>query len=208
MALRKIVYEDDPLLRKQSREVKEISDRIKLLIGDMWETLYNENGVGLAAPQVGVLRRIVVIDTTPQPEELEEDDDDAGEESETEDHSGEEALSEEALSEEPQDSPDPKEPPMPQKYVLINPEIIWASDEVICGNEGCLSVPGCVASVERNERVRVKALDEEGEPFEIEADGLLAKALQHEIDHLRGVLIIDIAKEVKDLNKEENASDE
>ena len=194
MALRKIVYEEDSLLRKQSREVKEINARIKTLIEDMWETLYEANGVGLAAPQVGVLRRVVVIDTTPPPEEENENED---EESDLDD------IGDEDITEE-----EPDEPPIPQKYTLINPEIVWSSDEIICGNEGCLSVPGRIATVERYERVRVKALDEEGIPFEIEADGLLAKALQHEIDHLKGVLITDIATEIEDLRERTEESDD
>ena len=196
MALRKIVYEEDSLLRKQSREVKEINARIKTLIEDMWETLYEANGVGLAAPQVGVLRRVVVIDTTPP---LEEDDEDEGDDEESNlDEVGNKDVAEE----------EPGEPPLPQKYTLINPEIVWSAEEIICGNEGCLSVPGRIATVERFERVRVKALDEEGVPFEIEADGLLAKALQHEIDHLKGVLITDIATEIEDLRERAEKSDD
>ena len=193
MALRKIVYEDDPLLRKQSREVKEISARIKTLIEDMWETLYEENGVGLAAPQVGVLRRIVVIDTTPQP--CQEDDED-------DEYDEDEEVTEEIIEEQPE------EPQIPQKYTLINPEIVWVSEEIICENEGCLSVPGRIAKVERYERVRVKALDEEGNPIEIETGGLLAKAIQHEIDHLKGVLITDVAIEINDLREGPETSDE
>lgn len=202
MALRKIVYEGESLLRKQSKEVKEISARIKTLIEDMWDTVYDQNGVGLAAPQVGVLRRVVVIDTTPPP--IDEDDEDYDEDYiEDEDlESGDEEDSAESMKEESE------EPPVPQKYTLINPEIVWSSDELICGSEGCLSVPGRIATVERNERVRVKALDEEGVPFEIEADGLLAKALQHEIDHLNGVLITDIASEIEDLRERTEESDD
>ncbi|MDR0874844.1 MAG: peptide deformylase [Clostridiales Family XIII bacterium] len=192
MALRKIVYDGEPLLRKQSREVKDITPRIRTLIEDMWETLYVENGVGLAAPQVGVLRRVIVIDTTPPPDDSDEDD---------------EAKSDDDGMDSPvkpaNDSVD-EAPPVPQKYTLINPELVWVSEETQCSKEGCLSVPGRIATVTRPAKVRVKALDEEGQPIDIEADGLLAKALQHEIDHLNGIVIVDIADEVEDVRSDKD----
>ncbi len=144
MAIRKLltIPEDNDFLRKTSREVTDIDDRILTLLDDMKETLYVENGVGLAAPQVGVLRRVVVIDIG------------------------------EGLIE------------------LINPVICYKKGEQI-NAEGCLSVPGRSGTVSRPEKVTVRALDRNGNEFELEGTGLLAIALCHEIDHLNGTLYID-----------------
>ena len=142
MALRNIRTEGDPILNKKCREVTEMTDRNRELIEDMIDTMYEANGVGLAAPQVGVLKRIVVID-----------------------------VSEEG------DSP----------IVLINPVITEADGEQT-GAEGCLSVPGKSGVVTRANHVKVKALDVNMEPFELEGTELLARAIQHELDHLEGVL--------------------
>ncbi|MCL2111444.1 MAG: peptide deformylase [Clostridiales bacterium] len=172
MALRKIICEGDPLLRKRSREVEEVTDRIRTLAEDMWETMYEAEGVGLAAPQVGVLRRIAVIDVT-EPAEPEDDSSDGG--------------------------TDPNPVPEPIKYLLINPELVEASEEMAASKEGCLSVPGKSGLVERPARVKVRALDIDGKPFEIEGEGMLAKALLHEIDHLNGILYTDIAEEIEDI---------
>ena len=175
MALRNIINDSDPILRKPSREVKEITDHIRMLALDLWDTLYDADGVGLAAPQVGVLRRVAVIDATrPEPEE---DSEEVGEDEPVFD--------------------DVEVPPV--KYLLINPEIIERSEEAIVSQEGCLSVPGMVGMVERAVRVKVRALDIDGVPFEVEGEGLLAKALQHEVDHLNGVLYVDIAESVEPL---------
>ena len=142
MALRNIRTEGDPILGKKCKEVTEMTDRNRELIEDMIDTMYEANGVGLAAPQVGVLKRIVVID-----------------------------VSEEG------DSP----------IVLINPVITEADGEQK-GPEGCLSVPGKSGVVTRANHVKVKALNENMEPFELEGTELLARAIQHELDHLEGVL--------------------
>ena len=142
MAIRQIRFNGDPILRKTSREVKNINDRIKILLEDMAETMYESDGVGLAAPQVGVLRQVVVIDI------------------------GHGLIK------------------------LINPEIIEKEGENV-DIEGCLSVPNKIGTVSRPERVKVKYLNEFGEEKTIEAEGLLAKALCHEIDHLNGILFID-----------------
>jgi len=184
MALRKVVLEQDPMLRKRSREVVDINDRIRTLVEDMWETMYESNGIGLAAPQVGVLRRVVVIDATEWPE----DEDEAGGE--------DDADGAEAKPAEPQ--PDPEI----VKYVLINPEAIEVSDETAVAREGCLSVPGKYGMVERPVYVKVRALGIDGAPFEVEGEGLLAKALMHEMDHLEGILYTDIAESVEDLETE------
>lgn len=144
MAIRTIlnVTDDNDLLRKKSREITEIDDRIKTLLDDMAETMYDANGVGLAAPQVGILRRAVVIDIG------------------------------EGLIE------------------LINPVIVYKKGEQIDA-EGCLSVPGRSGTVARPEKVKVRALNRGGEEILIDGEGLLARALCHEIDHLDGTVYID-----------------
>ena len=143
MAIRNLRYLNDPILRKKSREVSEINDRIKTLLEDMADTMRENEGVGLAAPQVGVLRKVVTIDV------------------------GQGLLK------------------------LINPEIIYTEGENI-GFEGCLSIPGKSGKVKRPAMVKVKYMDEEGNQKIIEGSGLLARALCHEIDHLNGILFIDM----------------
>jgi peptide deformylase len=177
MALRNLAYEGDEILRKRSKEVKEINERIQTLIDDMWETMYEHNGCGLAAPQVNVLRRIVVIDVTEPPEESEEGAEDA--------------------------AGDFAEPEI-VKYTLINPEITFRSEELQNDKEGCLSVPGVVGRVQRPARVTVKALDRDGEEIIVEGEGMLAKAICHEIDHLDGILFVDNATDIIDANEAED----
>lgn len=145
MAIRQIRTLGDPVLEKKSREVKELTPRLKQLIEDMLETMYENSGIGLAAPQVGVLRRIVVID--------------AGEEF------------------------------TPQPLVLINPRILETEGEQK-GAEGCLSVPGKAGEVTRPERVKVAAFNENMEPVEVEGEGLLSRAICHELDHLEGIMYV------------------
>jgi len=144
MALRRIRKEGEEILRKKSKEVTVIDDRILTLLDDMAETMYENNGVGLAAPQVGVLKRVVVIDV----------------------ENGKNLLK------------------------LINPRIISEEGE-LCEAEGCLSIPGVYGEVKRPRKVVVEALNEKGEKVVITGEGLLAKALCHEIDHLDGILFID-----------------
>jgi len=211
MALRNVIIKGDPLLRRQSREIKEITDRIRLLADDMWETMYDANGVGLAAPQVGVLRRLIVIDVTEPPEEegeggegtpAAEGKQEADVAAETEGN----PEPEERPEQEPEGIPTSEERPEPEiiKYALVNPVILEVSEETETTKEGCLSVPGQVGFVERAVRVKVGAKDLDGKYFEIEGEGMLARALLHEIDHLDGVLFTDIAETVEDL---ENASE-
>jgi len=152
MALRQIRTDGDEILRKKAKKVEQITPSIITLLEDMVETMYNADGVGLAAPQVGVLRRIVVIDI------------------------GEGVIE------------------------LINPELIETEGEQI-GPEGCLSVPGVTGEVERPLKVKVKALNRKGEEFIIEGEGLLARALCHEIDHLDGIIFTD--KVIRYLAEEE-----
>ncbi|GBF12186.1 peptide deformylase [Tepidibacillus infernus] len=153
MAIRVILKDTDPLLRQISKPVEEITPRIHKLLDDMAETMYDAEGVGLAAPQIAILKRVIVIDIG------------------------------EGLIE------------------LINPEII-EKDGVQIGPEGCLSVPGVVGKVSRAEHVKVKALDRNGKERIYEGHGLLARAFQHEIDHLNGILFTDLAEEYykEDLN--------
>ena len=147
MAIRKIRINGDDVLRKKCKVVTEITPRTLKLIKDMAETMYEADGVGLAAPQVGILQRIFVIDVF----------DDYG------------------------------------LRVFINPEILEVSGAQV-GEEGCLSVPGEAAEVERPNYVKVKALNEKGEEFVLEATELLARAILHENDHLNGKLFIDYLK--------------
>lgn len=148
MAIRSIRTEEDEILRKISKEVKEITPRTSILIKDMIDTMYDMNGVGLAAVQVGILKRIFVVDI--------------------------------------QDGNGYK--------VFVNPEIAENSGSQL-GAEGCLSLPGVQGEVERYEKIIIKAQDENGEKFELEAEGFLARAIQHEYDHLNGILFIDHVKE-------------
>ena len=145
MAIREVRKIGDEILGKQCKEVKKMTIRTKILIGDMLDTMYEKMGVGLAAPQVGILKRIVVIDVGEGP------------------------------------------------IVLINPEIIETSGEQT-GEEGCLSVPGKWGIVTRPNYVKVRALNEEMEEFEIEGEGLLARAFCHEIDHLDGKMYVDLVE--------------
>ena len=147
MALLKILTYPDDILRRKAEPVEKIDDEMKRLVNDMAETMYNEPGVGLAANQVGVLKRVVVIDV---------------------------------------EYTDGK----PNLIALINPEII-AKEGISTVDEGCLSLPGVTEPVERSAKVTVRALDTDGTSRDITADGFFAHAVQHELDHLEGVLLID-----------------
>ena len=154
MALRDILIIPDKRLRMKSEPVKAIDKEVRALIEDMFETMYAAPGIGLAAIQIGVPKRVVTMDLAKKD--------------------------------------DPAEP-----QVFINPEIVWSSDEKAIYEEGCLSIPEYYEEVERPKTVRVKFLDREGKPQEMEADGLLATCLQHEIDHINGVLFIDHISKLK-----------
>src|SRR5829696_9737820 len=154
MALHDILILPDKRLRLVSGPVKKIDREIKQLADDMFETMYDAPGIGLAAIQVGITRRIVTTDLAKK-----------------------------------DDPPEPR--------VFINPEITWRSDETATYEEGCLSIPEIYEEVERNAQVRVKYLDVDGKEQELEASGLLATCLQHEIDHLNGVLFIDHISKLK-----------
>ena len=154
MTIRPILSLPDPRLRATSKPVAKVDAPMRALLDDMLDTMYDAPGIGLAAIQIGVAQRIVVIDTAKKDEE-------------------------------------------PRPLLLINPEIIWSSDELSTYEEGCLSIPDFYEEVERPQRVRARYLDRDGKPQEIEADGVLATCLQHEIDHLNGVLFIDHISKLK-----------
>jgi len=147
MALREILQPPHPLLKAKAVPVERIDDALRRLAADMFETMYKAPGIGLAAPQVGVLQRLVVVDVA----------------------DGEERR------------------PM----ALVNPEIVWRSAELATAEEGCLSLPEQFADVTRPSTVRVKFTTEQGAERELPADGLLARCLQHEVDHLDGILFVD-----------------
>lgn len=149
-----IVTLPDPVLRQASAPVDEVSDDIRRLMLDMLETMYEAPGIGLAAVQVGIPRRVVTIDVAREGEE--------------------------------------KEP-----MFLANPEILWRSDERAIYEEGCLSIPEYFAEVERPARIGVRFLDYHGRPQELEAEGLLATVVQHEVDHLNGILFVDYLSKLK-----------
>ncbi len=153
MALLPILTFPDPRLHTVAKPVAEVNDRIRQLCDDMLETMYDAKGVGLAATQVDVHERVVVIDTSEERNE---------------------------------------------PRVLINPEIIWRSEEKLVWEEGCLSVPTIYDKVERNARVRVRALNRDGQPYEFEADDdLLSVCVQHELDHLLGKVFVEYLSPLK-----------
>uniref|UniRef100_A0A9E7ZK70 Peptide deformylase n=1 Tax=Bosea sp. NBC_00436 TaxID=2969620 RepID=A0A9E7ZK70_9HYPH len=161
MSVRPLVILPDAQLRLVSKPVEAVTPEVKALVADMFETMYDAPGIGLAAIQIGVPLRVVTIDLS-KPEAKE----------------GEE--------------PEPKKP-----QVFINPEVTWSSDEFSAYEEGCLSIPEYYEEVERPAEVKVRYMDIDGKTHEIAADGLLATCLQHEIDHLDGILFIDHLSRLK-----------
>ena len=151
--VREILVWPDPILKQQASPVAVVDDAIRALVKDMFETMYAAEGVGLAAPQVGVLQNVIVLDTRPRQ-------------------------------------------PSSRPLAMINPEIIGAEGSTVY-TEGCLSVPGEAEDVERAARVKVRFLDEQGKLQEIDADELLAIAVQHEIDHLKGKVFVEYLSPLK-----------
>lgn len=159
MTVLTILEVPDPGLRAVAAPVSEIDDFIRATLADMFETMYAARGIGLAATQVGIEKRLVVID-------LQEPVEEGGE-------------------------------PVRKPVAFVNPELLWVSDELAVYNEGCLSIPEQYAEVQRPARCRVKWLDGDGKPHEEDMDGLMATCIQHEIDHLNGVLFTDHISRLK-----------
>jgi peptide deformylase len=148
MALLPIITAPDPRLKLKARPVALVDARVRRLMDDMLETMYHSIGIGLAAPQVGIAQRVLVVDVARDGEK-------------------------------------------PQPMRIANPEILWRSEETMTANEGCLSLPEHYADVERPAAIRLRYLDHENEIRELDAEGLLATCVQHEIDHLDGLLFVD-----------------
>lgn len=161
MAIRIIVQDPDPVLREKSKPVTKFNANLHKLLDDMAETMYDANGVGLAAPQIGILKRVIVIDT-----------------------GDENGLIE-----------------------MVNPEIIERDGEQI-GPEGCLSIQGINGDVRRAMKVKVRGQDRNGAEFTMEAEGFLARAFQHEVDHLNGVLFTDLAERIYEIRPDDEGADE
>jgi len=155
MALREIVKLPDPVLKTVSTPIEAVTDDVRKLLDDMLETMYEAPGIGLAAVQIGILKRLVVIDAVREEDE-------------------------------------PRDP-----IFLVNPEIIWSSQETAEYEEGCLSIPEVYDNVTRPAEVKVRYLDRDGKPCERHCDGLLSTCVQHEIDHLNGILFIDHLSRLK-----------
>ncbi|HKP80063.1 MAG TPA: peptide deformylase [Phenylobacterium sp.] len=154
MALREILVVPNPVLKQVSQAVDTVDDQLRTLMDDMLETMYEAPGIGLAAIQIGVAKRVIVMDLARQ-----------------------------------------DEPPQPRYFV--NPEILWASEETAPYEEGCLSVPEIFDEVERPSKVKLRYLNYHGEQIEEDAEGLYAVCIQHEMDHLNGVLFIDHLSRLK-----------
>ena len=196
MAIRNILSTDDPSLKKNSRVVTDFNKRLHTLLDDMRETLVEANGLGLAAPQVGVLRRaVLVVDIN-----MDDEEPDDAVEIEAPMVADGLARAEESGSDEDPEGQDETEGYEEQIIELINPEIVAMSGEQE-GSEGCLSLPGVYGLVKRPDLVKVKAQDRYGNPFELWGKKLTARALCHEIDHLNGVIFTSLAERL--LSKEE-----
>jgi len=154
LARREIVLLGDPVLREEATEVESFGEDLRVLVRDMFETMYHAEGIGLAAPQIGVSKRVMVIDLrhADQPSE---------------------------------------------RLAVVNPRVVWSSKEKDKAPEGCLSIPGMEEVVQRPYAVEIEGFDPKGRPMTIEAEELFARALQHEIDHLDGILFIDRVSALK-----------
>ena len=154
MTVRKILTEPNPFLRQKSKPVEKVDDSIREIMDDMLETMYQAPGIGLAAIQIGIPKRIIVLDISKDPEK--------------------------------------KEP-----LYFVNPEKVYTSEDQATYEEGCLSVPGQFAEIDRPNKCHIKYLDYNGDSKELKAEGLLATCIQHEIDHLEGILFIDYLSKLK-----------
>ncbi len=184
MALKQILLIPDVRLRQIAEPVVTIDQRIKTLVKDMFETMYDAPGIGLAAPQVGIMKRLIVLDCAKREDEDER-------EANSEDDDGENSDLEAEQNPEPEPEPDP------DPITMVNPEIIWFSDELSVYEEGCLSIPDYYEDVERPTSCTVRYMDMDGKTIERELDGLLSTCVQHEVDHLDGKLFIDYLSRLK-----------
>lgn len=155
MAVLEIKKQGDPVLRQKAKTVPQVDARIRRLLDDMVDTMYSARGIGLAAPQVGISQRVIVVDIGDGP------------------------------------------------IRMVNPKIVKVGEEEEEATEGCLSIPGIIGEVWRSYQISVRGFDESGKPVKLDAEGLLARVFQHEIDHLDGRLFIDIATDVREATKEE-----
>ncbi len=189
MALRKILIIPDTRLRLTVSPVEAVDEEIKTLVADMFDTMYDAPGIGLAAPQIGVMSRVIVVDcATRTHDENEEADED-------EEADGNAPAPDHQPDPEPDPQPDPE--PDPQPLAMINPQVLWFSPEMSVHEEGCLSIPDYYEDVERPARCQVRYLDLDGKSVERQLDGLLSTCVQHEIDHLNGKLFIDYLSRLK-----------
>ncbi|OPZ78176.1 MAG: Peptide deformylase [Alphaproteobacteria bacterium ADurb.Bin438] len=156
MAVLKVLRVPNPILKQKAKKVEKIDDELKELVNDMFETMYATNGIGLAAPQIGISKRLIVIDTKWRKDSDEK-----------------------------------------EQIVMINPDIYYKSEELRVYCEGCLSVPGQYEDVTRPDNIKVRYTDLDGNEHDISADGILATVIQHETDHLNGVLFIDYLSSLK-----------
>jgi len=171
MTIRKILTEPNKILREKSLRVENVNKDIQQLMDDMLETLYAAPGIGLAAIQVGVAKRVIVMDISRSRNDIGRNKDDINE----------------------NENKEPKKNPM----YFVNPEIVWKSEDKFTYEEGCLSVPNQFAEIDRPKQCHVRHLDYNGQPQELKADGLLSICIQHEIDHLEGILFIDYLSKLK-----------
>ncbi len=172
MSIKPIILIPDPILREKSKPVERVDNQLRAFLDDMLETMYDAPGIGLAAIQLGEPLRAITLDVSTR--DKPDDDLEEGDQSEGE-------------PEEPERNP----------IFLINPKIIWLSDTPSIYEEGCLSIPEFYAEVERPESCRVRYLDQDGIEQELEASGLMSTCIQHEVDHLNGVLFVDHISKLK-----------
>ena len=169
MTMNKILTVPNPILKKKSDPVESVDIETKKLMDEMLDIMYKAPGIGLAAPQIGINKRIIVLDVSPRP--------------------GLKRYQEEEKAE--------KEEVKPNPLQMANPELIWTSKEQETDQEGCLSIPGVMADVTRPNSCKVKYLNQNNESKELHANGLLARCIQHEIDHINGILFIDHLSKIK-----------
>ena len=165
----KIITLPNPILKRKSKTIEKVDSEVKKIMNEMLKTMYKAPGIGLAAPQVGINKRIIVMDVSPRP--------------------GLKRYQEEKDKEKQVVNPNPIQ--------MANPEITWISEKKETDQEGCLSIPNFMGDVTRPSSCKVKYLDKNGESKELHAEGLLARCIQHEVDHINGILFIDHLSKIK-----------